>query len=66
MITTTDIARVARQHDLPPWLATAIAADVVLNERIQAERRNRRPRLERARSRAALIGHIIEREENDQ
>jgi hypothetical protein len=61
MITTADIDRVARQHDLPLWLAAGIAADVVLRERIRAERR-RFPRLESRRARTALLGHLLEQE----
>lgn len=60
MISPADVARVARAHDLPPWVAAGIAADVVLSERIRAERR--RPLLAPRKQRAALLGQLLERE----
>lgn len=61
MITTADISRVARQHDIPPWLAAGIAADVSLSKRLRAERR-RCPRLEPRRAQTALLGELLAKE----
>jgi hypothetical protein len=63
MITRADVARVARQYDLPPVVANGLAADVALSEAIRAERRNRRTRLEPRKARASLLARVLEREE---
>jgi hypothetical protein len=56
------IELVARQHDLPRWLAQGIAADVGLSQALRAER-SHFPRLERRRNQTAILAHLIEREE---
>lgn len=68
MITAADIALVARQHDIPHWLAAGLAADVVLGERIRADRlrRDRFPQREKRRHQLAILAHVIEREEREQ
>ena len=53
---------VARQHDLPFWLAAGIAADVALSQALRAERRHF-PRLEKRQNQIAILAHLIEREE---
>jgi hypothetical protein len=58
---------VARQHDIPPWLAQGIAANVALSEALRAERRRVHcPRLERRRNQSVILAHLIEREEKEQ
>jgi hypothetical protein len=59
VITTADVARVARQYDLPPVVAYGLAADVALGARIRAERSRLKPR----KARSELLTHILEREE---
>jgi hypothetical protein len=57
---------VARQNDIPPWLAQGIAANVALSEALRAERRRVHcRRLERRRNQSVILAHLIEREERD-
>jgi hypothetical protein len=51
------IAMVARQHDIPIWLAQAITANVALGERLRAERQ-RFPRRAVRMRRLALLDQL--------
>jgi hypothetical protein len=59
------ISLVARQQDIPPWLAQGIAANVGLSEAIRSGRRDQFPKLERAQNMTTLIGQILEREDRE-
>ena len=65
MICNTDIARVAKQQSLPFWLAQGIAADVVLSMELRRQR-ERFPQRERRSNQLALLGYLIEREEQSE